>query len=235
MQEVKDHLLEDYSSGKTLIERNLMEIIMTKIAYLYVLDTMADWEPGFLIAELNTGRFQKDAEKYTVKTVGLTKEPVVTMGGVYIIPDISIDECTTDNADVLILPGGDTWLESIHDPLISKVKEFLEAGVLVAAICGSTMGLANAGLLDNRIHTSNDLGFLKSACPNYAGESFYRNEPAVVGDNVITASGVAPLEFTREVLRELNVLSSLTLEAWYNLYSTHEAQYFYALMESLEK
>nr|WP_321496119.1 type 1 glutamine amidotransferase family protein [uncultured Methanolobus sp.] len=212
---------------------------MAKIAYLYVLDTMADWEPGFLVAELNTGRyFRKDAEKYTVKTVGLTKdpkEPVVTMGGVSIVPDISIDELTTDYAGVLILPGGDTWLEPIHDPLIGKVKEFLEAGIPVAAICGATMGLAKAGLLDNRAHTSNDLGFLKSVCPNYTGEAFYRNEPAVTGDNVITANGVAPLEFAREVLRELDVFSPKTLEAWYGLYTTHEAQYFYALMESLDK
>ena len=209
---------------------------MTKIAYLYVLDTMADWESGFLIAELNTGRaFRKDAEKYTVKTVGLTKEPIVTMGGMHIIPDISIDELTTDNTGVLILPGGDTWLESIHDPLISKVKDFLDAGILVAAICGATMGLAKAGLLDKRTHTSNDLEFLKSVCPNYAGETFYRNEPAVTGENVITATGIAPLEFAREVLRELDVLSAETLEAWYNLYVTHEKKYFYALMESLEK
>jgi putative intracellular protease/amidase len=209
---------------------------MTKIAYLYVLDTMADWEPGFLIAELNTGRaFRKDAEKYTVKTVSLTKEPVVTMGGMHIMPDISIDELTTDNTGVLILPGGDTWLESIHDPLISKVRDFLDAGILVAAICGATMGLANAGLLDNRPHTSNNLEFMKSVCPNYAGGTFYRNEPAVIGDNVITASGIAPIEFTREILRELDVLSAETLEAWYGLYTTHETQYYYALMASLEK
>jgi putative intracellular protease/amidase len=207
---------------------------MSKIAYLYVLDTMADWETGFLVAELNTGRaFKKDAEKYTVKTVGLTKETIMTMGGIRITPDLSINELTTDNAGVLILPGGDTWLEPIHHPLISKVKEFLDAGVLVAAICGATMGLANAGILDNRAHTSNDLGFLKSVCPNYTGESFYRDEPAVIGDNVITATGVAPLDFAREVLRGLNIFSPQTLEAWYSLYTTHESQYFYALMESL--
>jgi putative intracellular protease/amidase len=209
---------------------------MTKIAYLYVLDTMADWEPSFLITELNMGRFFRiDAEKYTVKTVGITKESIVTMGGMRIVPDLSIDELSTDNAGVLIIPGGDTWLESIHDPLISKVREFLDTGVLVAAICGATMGLAKAGLLDNRPHTSNDLEFLKSVCPNYTGETFYRNEPAVIGDNVITATGVAPLEFACDVLRELDVFSPQTLEAWYGLYTTHEAQYFYALMESLEK
>lgn len=207
---------------------------MTKIAYLYVLDTMADWEPGFLLAELNTGRaFRKDAEEYTVKTVATTKEPVVTMGGVRIVPDMGLDELTTADAGVLILPGGETWLEDIHDPLMEKVKEFLDAGILVAAICGATMGLARAGLLDNRPHTSNDLKFLKSVCSNYTGEKFYHQEDAVLGDNIITASGIAALEFAREVLKELDVLSPETLEAWYKLYSTHKSQYFYALMESL--
>ncbi|MEZ5335949.1 MAG: type 1 glutamine amidotransferase family protein [Methanolobus sp.] len=209
---------------------------MNKIAYLYVLDTMADWEPVFLIAELHSTRyFHKDATVFQVKTVGLTKEPVVTMGGVRIIPDISIDELKTDNSGVLILPGGDTWLEDMHNPLMDKVKEFLDAGIPVAAICGATMGLAKAGFLDNRAHTSNDLGYLKAVCPNYTGESFYRAEPVVTDDDLITASGVAPLEFAREVLKKLDVFSPETLEAWYRLYVTHEAQYFYALMESLEK
>jgi len=207
---------------------------MTKIAYLYVFDTMADWEPGFLIAELHSGRyFRKDAAKYTVKTVGLTKEPVVTMGGVRILPDASLRECTANDAGVLILPGGDTWLEDIHAPMMEKVKEFLNAGIFVAAICGATVGLAKAGLLDNRPHTSNDLGYLKAVIPGYTGEAFYRPGPVITDGKLITASGVAPVEFAREVLGELGVFSPRTLEAWYQLYVTHEAQYFYALMESL--
>jgi hypothetical protein len=28
-----------------------------KVVYLYVLDTLADWEPGYVISELNTGRY----------------------------------------------------------------------------------------------------------------------------------------------------------------------------------
>ena len=30
---------------------------MQKHVYLYVLDTLSDWEPGYAIAELNSGRF----------------------------------------------------------------------------------------------------------------------------------------------------------------------------------
>jgi len=133
---------------------------MNQIAYLYVLDSMADWEIGYLIAELNSGRyFRKDIAQYTVKTVALTKKAVVSMGGIQIIPDVSINELTTENAGLLILPGANTWLDKMHAPLLEKVKEFINADVNVAAICGATMALAQAGFLDNRYHTSNDLHY----------------------------------------------------------------------------
>ena len=92
--------------------------------------------------------------------------------------------------------------------------------------------LAKAGLLDNRPHTSNDLGYLNAVIPTYTGKAFYRPGTAVTDGKLITASGVAPIDFAREVLRELKVFSVETLEAWYQLFVTHEAQYFYALMES---
>lgn len=208
---------------------------MNKIAYLYVLDTMADWEIGYLTAELHSGRyFKKGAKKYTLRTVGVTFEPIVTMGGVHIIPDVTLDACTSDTAGILILPGGDAWLESIHMPIMEKVKDFLHADVPVAAICGATIGLARAGLLNERKHTSNDPGYMKAVSPGYTGEALYSPEPAVKDGKLITASGFAPLEFTREVLKELDVFSPQTLEAWYKLYLTHDAKYYYALMGSLQ-
>ncbi|MFX4263633.1 type 1 glutamine amidotransferase family protein [Pelotomaculum propionicicum] len=208
---------------------------MNKTVYLYVLDTMADWEAGYIIAELHSGRyFRKGATKCTVKTVGLTGEPVTTMGGVRIKPDITPDSLDIDDAALLLMPGGDTWLEPVHAPVLEKAKECLDAGVTVAAICGATMALAQAGVLDNRYHTSNDLNFLKSICPNYAGEAFYRQEPALTDGDLITAPGVAPLEFAYQVLKKLDVFLPQTLESWYKLYLTHEAKYFFALMESIQ-
>lgn len=51
-----------------------------KYEYVYVLDTLADWELGHLIAELNSGQyFKRRGERISVKTVGLTKDPVTTM------------------------------------------------------------------------------------------------------------------------------------------------------------
>ncbi len=207
---------------------------MKKIAYLYVFDTMADWEPGYIIAELHSGRYFKDKTlKYEVKTVSLTQEPITTMGGVKILPDLTINQLTTHEAGVLILPGGDTWLEPLHAPVFSCVSEFLQAHIPVAAICGATFGLAAHGFLNNRQHTSNNLDYLKAICPTYKGESFYRHEPAIIDGDLITASGIAPLDFAYTILDKLKVFSPETLEAWYKLYQTHEDRYFFALMASL--
>ncbi len=207
---------------------------MRKIAYLYVFDTMADWEPGYVIAELHSGRYFKDKTlKYDVKTVSLTQEPITTMGGMTILPNLTIHQLTTHEAGVLILPGGDTWLEPLHDPVFNCVSEFLQAHIPVAAVCGATFGLAAHGFLNNRQHTSNDRDYLKAICPTYEGESFYLHEPAVIDGDLITASGVAPLDFTCTILDKLEVFLPATLEAWYKLYQTHEARYFFALMASL--
>ena len=45
--------------------------------YIYVLDTLADWELGYVTAELNSGRFfKKDAPEVSVKTVEIGRAHV---------------------------------------------------------------------------------------------------------------------------------------------------------------
>lgn len=203
-------------------------------AYLYVLNTLSDWEIGHLTAELNSGRYL-DKTKAPVKLVkiGNTPEPVQTMGGITITPDESIDTVTFEKGDLVILPGADTWPEQENKKVLDVVSN-VDHNVIVAAICGATMALAEKGILNNRKHTSNDLGFLKMTCPGYTGEKHYLHQPAVVDDNLITATGIAPLEFSYEVFKKTDLMKPETLEAWYQLYKTKEAKYFYALMESLK-
>jgi putative intracellular protease/amidase len=207
---------------------------MADIVYVYIPDGLADWELGFITPELNTAQyFKRGREPYVVKTFGLNGEPVTTMGGLRILPDLIIGEVSTQEAALLLLPGSDTWPESRHAPVLEKAREFLDADIVVAAICGATVALANAGLLNDQPHTSNDLDYLKTTCPAYHGEARYRHEPAVTDGTLITASGVAPLEFAYHVLKRLDVFSEDTLSAWYKLYVTHEARYFFQLMQSL--
>jgi putative intracellular protease/amidase len=203
--------------------------------YLYVCDTMADWEVAYLTAELNSGRYyKKGLAPSKIVTVGTKRTPVITKGGLKILPDIELDEFSIKNADALILPGGDTWTQTLHDPVLSKAEQCLKEGIIVAAICGATFGLARKGLLDSNWHTSNNLEYLKMICPNYAGEKYYKQEPAVTDGKLITASGIAPLEFSAHILRALDVFSAKTLDAWYNLYKTQKSEYFFELMNSIQ-
>jgi len=207
---------------------------MGKNAHLYVLDTLADWEPGYLLAELNSGRyFAEPGTSLPVRAVGATAEPVRTMGGLRLTPDLAVADLDPADSAVLILPGADTWAEPAQAPILAKAREFLAAGVPVAAICGATIALADAGLLDDRPHTSNDPDALARFAPNYRGGAHYVAEPAVVDGDLITATGTAPVEFARAVLDRLGVLRHSTLDAWHRLQTERTTASFTALMGSL--
>ena len=202
--------------------------------YIYVLDTLADWELGYVTAELNSGRFfKKGAPEVSVKTVALSKEPVKTMGGLTIVPDCTIDKIVIGEKSVLLLPGATTWDDPKHRAIIQKAGEFLSAGAMVCAICGATAALANAGLLDQRPHTSNGAGYLEMVSPGYKGQKFFVDEPSVADHNLITASSTGALLWAKQIIERLDVFQRNTLEAWYTYFSTGEAQHFFALMQTL--
>ena len=202
--------------------------------YVYVLDTLADWELGYVTSELNSGRFfKKGGPRISLKTVSYSKEPVKTMGGMTIVPDCLIDNIIVSETSVLLLPGADTWNDPKHGAVIEKAGELLSLGAAVCAICGATAALASFGLLDNRPHTSNGPGFLEMFSPGYKGQSFYIDKPSVAEDNLITASSTGALLWTKQIIEYLGVFQSDTLEYWYEYFSTGEPQHFFALMQTL--
>lgn len=202
--------------------------------YVYVLDTLADWELGYVTSELNSGRFfKKDAQRVSLKTVSASKEPIRTMGGLTIAPDCLIDDMVVSETSVLILPGATTWNDPKHSAIIEKAGEFLSIGATVCAICGATAALASFGLLDNRPHTSNGLGFLEMVAPGYKGQSFYVDQLSVADHNLITAGSAGALLWAKQIIGHLGVFQSDTLEVWYEYFSTGKPDRFFALMQTL--
>lgn len=57
-----------------------------------IYDTMADWEVGFATAHINNGYWQRRPGSVRVVTVAETAEPVTTMGGLRITPDVVLAE-----------------------------------------------------------------------------------------------------------------------------------------------
>lgn len=204
--------------------------------YVYLLDTLADWELGHVIPELNSGRFfKKGAPRVSLKTVSHSKEPVHTMGGLTIVPDCLIEDIALTKSSMLLLPGADTWSDPMHSAIIEKAGEFLSSGAAVCAICGATAALANFGLLNQRLHTSNGPGFLDMVSPAYQGQRFYIDEPSVADNNLITASSTGALLWAKQIIGHLGVFSTDTLESWYEYFRTGAPEHFFALMQTIRQ
>jgi putative intracellular protease/amidase len=196
--------------------------------HVYVTDTMADWELGHAIAHIAKPGWQRTPGRYEIRTIAATTDPVRTMGGLRIVPDTTFAEVSPASSAMLMMPGAETWADApAHADAIETGGAFLDAGTPVAAICGATFGLAAAGLLDERIHTSNAAIYLASS--GYDGTQHYRQQPAVTDRGLITASGCHPVEFAVEVFNALDLYEPAVLEAWHGLYTTGEERHYAVL------
>ncbi len=203
---------------------------MSPVAYIAVYDTLADWEPGHLLAELRTGRFT--GTRFEVSSVAESLDPVTTMGGLRLLPDAVLERADPGIADLLILPGAQLWDAGGGAMFAELAGRFLAAGTPVAAICGATLGLARAGLLDDRRHTSAAPEYL--AASGYAGGALYEDERAVVDDDrvLVTAGPDSPVQFAVATLGLLGVMSQPTLEAYEGLFDRGDASCFPALLQA---
>lgn len=186
---------------------------MTPAVHLLVVEGFADWEPAYALAELRrSGGFE------TV-TVGFTPDAVRSMGGVRVLPDKALAAVAVPEVRLLILPGGDLWEGDYpRSELEALLHRLAAADVPIAAICGATLAVARAGLLDDRAHTSNELAYLQRMVPGYAGADRYLDALAVRDRGLITASGLGPTEFAREIFQELDVFGPEDRQLWYHVF-----------------
>jgi putative intracellular protease/amidase len=197
-------------------------------AHLALYDGLTDSEVGHLMVELHTGRFT--GKPFEVVTVAESERPVTTMGGLLVMPDALLAELEPADSDLLVLPGAEMWDVGGGDAFAAVAQRFLDARVPVAAICGATVGLARAGLLDERSHTSSSREYL--AATGYAGGDRYLDERAVLDGDLITAGPQSPVQFARATLERLGVASERTLEAYEDLFDRADLAAFPVLMKA---
>jgi putative intracellular protease/amidase len=167
---------------------------MSKIAVVLT-EGYADWECAWLNA---IGRSMFGLNPIVVTPTGMT---VISMGNLITLPMEPMEIVSPETFDILVLCGGVGWDENEFADVVGLAGAFLGEGKTVGAICGATLGLARAGLLDDRDHTSNSLAYLKSA-PRYRGAERYRDTPGAVSDRrLVTAPGTAPAQFAAEIFR----------------------------------
>ena len=184
-----------------------------RAVHILVFDGFADWEPSYALAELRRSGGRE------VITVGFDDTAVTSMGGLRVVPDRRLGAVKTAEVELFILPGGDFWEGTYPlDELNRVLNELITAEVPIAGICGATLALARAGLLNDRRHTSNMPGYIAEHSPEYAGTALYEALPAVNDRGVITASGLSPVEFAREIFRHLEIFSAADDELWFDMF-----------------
>ena len=185
---------------------------MKRKAYLLVFDGLADWEPAHAVCEINK------SEKFDVVTTGFSGAPVTTMGGLHVVPEITLTDVRHGEACIFMMPGGNMWEQQSDGGLINLLNQLHAENVPIGAICGATLEIARAGLTRNTRHTSNAKEYLKAMVPDYQDEQFYVDELAVTDNNIITASGAGSVEFACEVIKQLQLYSKEETQQWFDLF-----------------
>jgi putative intracellular protease/amidase len=200
--------------------------------HLFLPELFTDLEPAFVVFVINTPPWPTLPRRYQVKTVAESSTAVTTAGGVTVLPDMTLEELEPSQSAMLILPGSNVWAEGKHAAALEKAKAFLAQDVPVAAICGATIGLALAGMLNERRHTSNVPQYLE--VKNYQGGALYQDQPTVTDGNLITASGLAPVDFASHILDKLDAYPPQIRDAWYHAYKIGDPAYYLSLIKAAE-
>jgi len=170
---------------------------MKKSIAVLLVEGFADWEVGPI---LPAARHYFAAE---VITASLDGNAVRSIGGLLVQPDKRLADLKPTAAAMWILAGSEFWAKGPRAGLSEALQARGRAGKPIAAICGATLALGHAGLLDSNPHTSNSLDFLKKNLPTYRGQNHYRDSFCVSEKGLITAPASSPVSFAVEILRTL--------------------------------
>jgi putative intracellular protease/amidase len=185
----------------------------TRNVAVLIFDGFADWEPAYALTGLRRWGNR------SIVTVGYHPGAVVSMGGMRVVPDDVLETVTPASTELLILPGGDQWLDSYPAARIDAVvRQLTDAGVPVAAICAATVAMARGGFLKDRRHTSNGAAFLEEHAPGYETSPLYGDALAVVDRGVITASGLGAAEFADAIFATLGIFDDANRALYLDMY-----------------
>lgn len=197
--------MKDMKEMKTMQE-------MKKKIIVYLFDGFSDWEIAYFTPEI------KKSDRFELIYCSENGQEVCSMGGLRVTPQLSLSEIKMDDLELIVLPGGTFWENPGVTPIDDFIKNAFQEQKPIAAICGATIYLARMGMLNEVNHTSNDLNYLKMVAPEYTGEQNYINAPATTGQNIITACGIAPIEFAQEIFRKIALYDEPSIKKWFDLF-----------------
>lgn len=186
-----------------------------EILYILLPDYAAH-EAVYLSQAIASDEFAlKQNPKYINKTVAPTFEPIKSIGGFTTLPDYSFETMPGDYA-ALVLIGGFGWSTPVTEQIVPIIRQAIEKGKIIGAICNGASFMAKHGFLNSVKHTGNGPEQLKLwGGDNYTNPDGYIHAQAIKDKNIVTANGSAALEFAKELLLLLENDSPERVEMYY--------------------
>jgi len=153
-----------------------------------VLDFCGPFEV-FSVSRLNEDKRRDELSPFKTFLIAETHAPVVTTGGMKVLPDYDLDDCPT--LDVLVIPGGwGTRKEMVNDRLLRWIAARSAQVETLTSVCTGALLLGKAGLLEGKRATTHwrSLDWMQELFPNTTVE---RQLHFVEDGNLFTSAGIS--------------------------------------------
>lgn len=173
---------------------------------IFIFEGMTDYEITF-----STHLLKVDAGKEVI-SIGYEDKLIRSASGLVYKPDKLISDVLGTNIDGLIICGG--WYGEIREELVQLINEINLKGKLLAGICGAgTVFLAKSGVLNEVKYTTPITEWTQKHIDVFGDEDPFQRknfiEKRVVRDrNIITAQGIAFIDFSIEICDWFNLFES---------------------------
>jgi transcriptional regulator GlxA family with amidase domain len=153
-----------------------------------VLDFCGPFEV-FAATRLNEARRREEPPPFEIWLVAETNAPVVTSGGMKVIPDHTFETCP--RLDILVVPGGWGTRRELNNPaMLAWLRLRAPEVEILTSVCTGAMLLGAAGLLDGRRATTHwrSLDWMRESFPAVTVEY---DQHVVEDGPVLTSAGIS--------------------------------------------
>ncbi|WP_105615857.1 DJ-1/PfpI family protein [Vallitalea okinawensis] len=178
----------------------------------FLYEDMADFEVTLVAHILGAG----GEEAYKITPIAYTLDPIRSKCGLVYLPEKTVDEVLDQETEGLIIPGGFNMDARPH--LITLIQKLYKEKKLVSAICAAPYYLAKAGILDHHRFATSLANWSDDHKALYGEDPFprenYVNDRVMIDKNVITAKGVAFIDFAIAITKYLKLYSDEDIEEY---------------------
>jgi transcriptional regulator GlxA family with amidase domain len=153
-----------------------------------VLDFCGPFEV-FSVVRLNEEKRREELSPFEVLLVAEKNGPVITTGGMKVIPDHTFENCP--RLDILVVPGGWGTRKELKNPAMLNWLRIRAAEVeTLTSVCTGSMLLGFAGLLDGRHATTHwrSLDWMRESFPSVTVEY---DKHVVEDGRLFTSAGIS--------------------------------------------